>query len=300
MNDNASTTEASSHGPETISGMFEPQQLREIEREYRAITMTRFPVETQIANTLAYIRPAAAPRIAGLTAHTGHTENNPLKRATDTGILMYELFYNGFDSPQGRTVVDKLNGMHHHWSIRNDDYIFVLGTFVVIGSQMIDRYGWRQLTDAERQVTVDFFRELGTRMGISDIPETYEDFVDTFEDYQHREMRASEAGRRLMEVGWQTVLTNLPEGLRPLARPVLATLTEEPARSALGMTAPRGALRVVVNAALLSRGIVGRVQDPESQTPAFVPGGSYEVYPDGYDLDEVGVGDQHVYAPPVL
>ena len=34
----------------------------------------------------------------------------------------------------------------------------------------LDRYGWRKLTDAERLAAFHFYREVGKRMGIRDIP----------------------------------------------------------------------------------------------------------------------------------
>ena len=276
---------------EAPATLLDAARLHEVEEAYRDLTMVAFPFETKIANTLAYLRTSAAPRIANLVAHTGHAEHAPLKRATDTGLLMYELFYNGFDSPQGRAVVGKLRQMHHRWSIRDEDYVYVLGTFAVLGPQTIDRYGWRKLDDHERQVTVDFFRELGTRMGMVDIPETYDDFEDAFETYERTELRRTDNGQRLMEVGWDAAATNLPAPLRPLARSVVAALTDEPARTAMGLKAPTRAAQAAVRAAMLTRGIVGRVKDPESGTSSFTPGGAYEVYPDGYTIDDLGVGD---------
>lgn len=276
-------------GPATL---LSPERRREVEEAYRELTMVAFPFETKIANTLAYLRTSGAPRIANLVAHTGHTENAPLKRATDTGLLMYELFYNGFESPQGRAVVNKLRQMHQRWSIRNEDYVYVLGTFAVLVPQTIDRYGWRKLDERERQISVDFFREMGTRMGVSDIPETYDDFEDAFETYERNELRLTDNGQRLMQAGWGAAASNLPAPLRPLARSVVAALTDEPARAAMGLKAPNRAAQGAVRAAMLTRGIVGRVRDPESGTPSFIPGATYEVYPDGYAIDDLGVGDQ--------
>lgn len=272
--------------------LLDAERLREVEAIYRQLVMVAFPVETQIANTLAYLRTSAAPRIAGLTSHTGHAEHAATKRASDTALLMYELYYRGFDSPQGRVVVDKMRQMHHRWSIRNEDFVYVLGTFAVLGPQTIDRYGWRRLDEAERQATVDFFRELGTRMGVVDIPETPADFVEAFETYERTELRRTDNGMRLMAAAWGAASGNLPAPLRPLARAVIATLTDQPARAAMGLASPPRALQGVIKAALVGRGVIGRVKNPQSRTPRFNSGGKTDQYPDGYILDELGVGDQ--------
>lgn len=272
------------------AGLLSRSRLREVEAAYRDISLCAFPIEMRVAHTLAYLRTSAAPRIASLTAYTGHVEHAPLKRATDTGLLMYELFYNGFESPQGRAVVSKLKHMHQRWSIRNEDYLYVLGTFAVLGPQTINRYAWRKLTAEESQDAVDFFRELGTRMGVTEIPTTYPEFAHFFENYERRHLRATPAGHRIMEASWNAAASNLPRSLRPLARAAVSTLTDEPARSAMGLRAPHRLTQAVIKAAVKVRGRIGRVKDPRSAGPDFTPGGTYEVYPESYTIDDLGVG----------
>jgi hypothetical protein len=100
---------------------------------------------------LAFWRTFAIPSIAQLLDATGETTQRTARRTDDTGILMFELIDHGFDHPRGRTAVRRLNHLHRRYPISNDDYRYVLGTFIVIGLRWIDRHGWRPLHTVERQ-----------------------------------------------------------------------------------------------------------------------------------------------------
>ena len=46
---------------------------------------------------------------ARLLLDTGEISERPIKRGYDTGIIMYELIYHGFEHPRGRQMVAALN-----------------------------------------------------------------------------------------------------------------------------------------------------------------------------------------------
>ncbi|GES29204.1 hypothetical protein San01_16910 [Streptomyces angustmyceticus] len=51
-----------------------------------------------------------------------------------------------------------------------------LCTFVVMPKRWLDAYGWRRLSAHEEQAVAVCYRTLGRRMGITGLPQTYEDF----------------------------------------------------------------------------------------------------------------------------
>lgn len=263
------------------------------EATYRAIN-NAFPTETKLAHALAYLRTYASPRVSGLLAHTGHVQHSPTKRAVDTGLHFLELLHHGLDSPQGHQVIESMNRMHHHWKIRNEDNLWVLGTFAVLGPQVIDTYAWRTLTDAERQATVDWWREVGTRMGITDIPTTYPDFAATFRDYELTHLRCSDAGQQLLAASWPVAMTQLPAPLRPLGRHIIAALTDEPARAALALPAVPSLARAALRTALVTASLAAHQRNPHP-TLTFTPGASVGPYTRGYKIEELGVGEDHLH-----
>ncbi|WP_176819081.1 oxygenase MpaB family protein [Quadrisphaera sp. DSM 44207] len=277
-------------GGEALPRLLAPDHLARAEAVYQDLVTVRFGFEARLGHVLAYLRTYASPSIAGLLAHTGHVQHAPEKRATDTGLFVYELFVAGLDSPTGDQVVRRLAAMHSRWRIADDDYTWVLGTFAVLGTRVIERCARRRLTDDERQATVDWWREFGTRMGVVDVPATYAEFADAFDDYERRRLRRTEEGQALLAASWPALVAGLPAPARPLARQLVGVLTDEPARSALGLPRPDPATRAAVTTALRARALLQRGRGTGL---GFTPGAPIGPYRDGYTLDDLGVGDDH-------
>ncbi|WP_084556358.1 hypothetical protein [Couchioplanes caeruleus] len=112
---------------------------------YQATALYEFPFDTRMGLLLAFWRTFAVPSIAEVLAATGETIHRTDRRADDTGILMYTLIKYGLDHPYGRTATRRLNQIHRRFTISNDDYRYVLGTFLFAPARWIDQHGWRPL-----------------------------------------------------------------------------------------------------------------------------------------------------------
>jgi len=257
---------------------------------YRTSTMLEFPWETRFGLNLAFYRPLAVPRMAALLAHTGHIAHQPRKRAIDTGLLMYELIEHGFDHPRGREVVRGLNRMHHRWSIENEDYLYVLASFVVVPVRWIDEVGWRATTPTEREAAAVFYRDLGRRMNIEGIPASYAEFAGLFDDYERTHVAYSAEGAAQMVATQSVIDEQLPRRLRWLGHPAISALLDERLTRALGVRPASPVVRRLIHAALAARGFLVRRQPPR-ETPWFKPGRTIRgLYPEGYRLDQLGPG----------
>jgi hypothetical protein len=266
---------------------------REAHRIYRASTMLEFGWESRFALNLAFYRPFAVPRIAGLLAHTGQISHHPRKRAIDTGLWMYELIEHGFDHPRGREVVRALNRMHHRWSILNEDYLYVLASFIVVPTRWVDRFGWRQTTEVEREAAAVFYRELGRRMAITDLPETYDAFTAYFDAYESTHLAPSAAGAAQMAATQRLIDERLPRPLRFLGPSAVAALLDERLAHALSVQPAPAVVRLLVHGTLRARAAVVRRQAPRT-TGWFEPGRTIrDLYPDGYQLSELGPTSTH-------
>ena len=69
-----------------------------------------------------------------------------------------------------------MNRIHHHFDITNEDFLYVLSTFIYDPVRWNARFGWRKMIEKERLAAFYFWREVGRRMNIKNIPATYEEF----------------------------------------------------------------------------------------------------------------------------
>ena len=90
-----------------------------------------------------------------------------------------------------------MNRIHGRFEISNEDFLYVLSTFVFEPIRWNARFGWRPLIEAEKLATFDFWREVGRRMAIKDIPESYAEFERYNEEYERRHFRRTEQAERV-------------------------------------------------------------------------------------------------------
>lgn len=277
--------------PDRFDVMHQLQQMdprAQAHQIYRTSVMLEFPWEMRFGLNLAFYRPFAVPRIAAVIAGTGEMTHQPRKRAIDTGLWMYELIEHGFEDPRGREVVRGLNRMHRRLEIVNEDYLYVLASFVIVPTRWIEGHGWREITDVEREAAAAFYRELGRHMAITDLPEDYQGFAQFFDAYERAHVAHSTAGAAQMSATQAIIDEQLPRRLQRLGAPAISALLDDRLTSALGVRSGNPVLRQVVRAVLAARRVAVRRQPPRT-APWFEPGRRIRgLYPDGYQLDHLG------------
>ena len=138
---------------------------------------------------LALFRTYAVPSVGELLARTGEFTAHTQKRYDDTVLLLGATVDRGFDDPDSRTAIRRMNQMHRRYGIANDDMLYVLSTFVVTPLRWLDAFGWRPLHPHERQAAVAHYRALGRRMGIRDMPEDEAGFAALMDGVRGRAVR---------------------------------------------------------------------------------------------------------------
>src|SRR3954452_7190750 len=142
----------------------------------RLMTTFEFPWDMNQALSFALFRTYAVPSIGVLLFRTGEFTERTQKRHDDTVLILDAVLEHGPDSPEGRAAFRRMNRMHGAYPISDDDLRYVLATFVVTPIRWIDAYGWRRLTETERIAAANYWRTMGRRMAIRDIPETWQAF----------------------------------------------------------------------------------------------------------------------------
>jgi len=213
-----------------------------------------FPWDTTRALELALFRTFAVPSIAALLDSSGEFGRAAQKRYDDTDLILSTIVEAGYDSDEGKRAIRQMNRIHGRFAITNEDFLYVLSSFVFEPIRWNARFGWRPLIETEKLATFEFWREVGRRMAIEEIPERYEEFESFNEEYEGREFRPTEAARRVGSATRDMFLAWFPGLPRRLGAPAIHALMDERLLEAFSFSHPPKAVRATVEAALRARG----------------------------------------------
>jgi len=258
-----------------------------------------FPQDTEIALALAFFRTFAVPSIAAILDATRQFEVAGQKRYDDTTLLLGEFLEHGPESARGRAAIRRINRIHREHAIDNEDYLYVLTTFIFEPVRWNARYGWRPLTAGEKLASFHLWRRVGELMGIEDLPETYEAMEAFNLRFERERFRRTPASERLGKATLAIATRRLPAipGLRPLVRHAISSILDRPVREAMGFPEPHRAVAALVHALLGLRARVLRYLWPPRRAPFLVTRRKTPTYPDGYSIDTLGPWSER-FAPP--
>lgn len=194
----------------------------------------------------------------------------------------------GFDTDEGRTAVRRINQMHRSYDISNDDMRYVLCTFVVTPKRWLDDFGWRRLCCHERAAFAAYYRTLGARMGIKDVPETYEDFERTLDAYEDEHFGWDEGARRVSDATLALMASWYPAPLAPMVRGASLALLDDSLLKAFRYRRPGPVARGATRGALRMRARAVRLLPPRRKPHYARQNPEIKGYPDGYDIAGLG------------
>jgi hypothetical protein len=246
-----------------------------------------FPWDMTRALELALYRTYCVPSISALLDRTGEFYLRTQKRYDDTALIVAEMAKWGYDSERGREALRRMNRAHHRFDISNDDYLYVLSTFVYEPVRWMDRFGWRKMTENEKLASYYFWYEIGRRMGIRDIPESYEKFQQFASDYERDNFRFAETNQRIGTATRDLFASWVPRIFRLAVRCGIYALLDDALLASFGFPRPFAFVRKLVNGALKMRGRVVCIL-PARRTPNFFTDRRNRTYPCGYEIAELG------------
>lgn len=247
-----------------------------------------FPFDMTRSLEFALFRTFAVPSIAALLDRTGEFARRAQKRYDDTDLIMSQIYEYGYDSERGRLAIKRMNGLHKRFDISNEDFLYVLSAFIYEPVRWIEKFGWRPMTANEREALYQFWREVGRRMNIHDIPGSYQAFEKFNVAYEREQFRFTEAARRVGEATRDMLLAwFLPKSLWPLGNPFVYALMDDRLLEAFGFPKPSAVTRGLVKGALQMRSRLVRLL-PERKSPRLRSQMKHKTYPNGYRTEELG------------
>ncbi|MEK6274631.1 MAG: oxygenase MpaB family protein [Actinomycetota bacterium] len=248
--------------------MRESTHLREIRSldpiaDHRRIvyldTCFEFPWDTTRSLELALFRTFASPSIAALLDSTGEFGRAAQKRYDDTDLILSTIVEAGYDSEEGKQAIRQMNRIHGRFLISNEDFLYVLSSFVFEPIRWNARFGWRSLIETEKLATFEYWREVGRLMAIKEIPTSYADFECFNEEYERRNFRYTDEARRVGLATRDMFLAWFPGLPKRFGAPAIQALMDDALLEAFGFAKPPRAVRAAVENALRARARVTAV-----------------------------------------
>ncbi len=270
----------------------EIQQLDPVTDHQRIVYLTccyEFPFDTTRSLEFALFRTFCSPRISALLDRTGEFRNSAQKRYDDTDIIVSEMIEHGYDSERGGRALKRMNSIHGRFEIDNEDLLYVLSTFIFEPIRWNERYGWRPMCEQERLAMFHFWRQVGLRMGIEQIPDNYGAYDNFNRDYERRNFRFHAANQRTGEATRELFVSWFPRPLAPLVRSAVYAMLDAPLREAFGFPRAAWPMRILIPMALDLRSRVLRLWPPRKR-PRLRTLQVFRTYPSGYTIEELGPG----------
>ena len=249
-----------------------------------------FPFDTTRALEFALFRTFCVASISALLDRTGEFSKRSQKRYDDTDIIVSELVEWGYDSERGKRALRRLNQVRGCFAIANEDFLYVLSTFIFEPIRWNERFGWRLLCEQERLGYFYFWREVGRRMNIHDIPADYRVFERFNRDYERQHYRFTEANRRVGEATRELFVSWFPSFLAPVVRSTIYALLDDRLIESFGFPPSSRLMRWLVPGALRLRAGVVRLLPPLKK-PRLRTEMEHPTYPDGYVIEHLGPPD---------
>lgn len=246
-----------------------------------------FPFDTTRALEFALFRTFCVPSISALLDRTGEFSKRSQKRYDDTDIIVSELLEWGYDSERGKRALRRLNQVHGRFAIANEDFLYVLSTFIFEPIRWNERFGWRLLCEQERLGYFYFWREVGRRMNIRDIPADYRVFERFNMDYERQHYRFTEANRRVGGATRELFVSWFPSFLAPVVRSTIYALLDDRLIESFGFPQSSRLMRWLVPGALRLRAGFARWLPPLKK-PRLRTEMGHPTYPDGYMIEHLG------------
>ncbi|KAF9217856.1 hypothetical protein CPC16_003746 [Podila verticillata] len=285
------------------------------------IAVLEFPYLNTVALEFALFKTYAIPSISKILAATRQFSSSALKRADDTGLILAEMnqaysrkqlreILEGKTDPaedlndekRSQMATERLNWIHGHYPIKQEDYLFTLALFILEPGSWIDRFEWRPLSELERNAMLAVWTETGENMKIQNIPTTFQAVKEWAEAYEQEHMLYAHSNVAIANSTIELLLSRAPTAVHPFGRKVVSALLTPRLQKAFNMPAPSWAFVTVIKSILWLRGgfikyfmlprniPVIRTPPRANKEGRYVPlFNKYEpVYPNGYTIDELG------------
>ncbi len=236
---------------------------KDAERFAQSLSLFEEPQLMELALEVGFLKTFCSPTIARVLRKSGEMQRRALRRYDDTSLLIREFSEWSIDSERGERGIRRMNAIHAAYpDIQPDDMLFTLAVFVFEPLEWFDRWGYRSTTAKERNGQYHYWRRIGVRMGIKNIPDTIEGLAFWRARFEATRFAYSEDAKVIAEANMAMFLERAPRALRSFGRRCAIALMPERMRTSLGFESQPRWLGALLSAVLIARSVFVRLFMP--------------------------------------
>ncbi|KAI9837655.1 MAG: hypothetical protein M1837_002915 [Sclerophora amabilis] len=224
----------------TDDGKLHQMTLEDAQEIISIVSQREFPSGFEIALEFALFRTYGIPSISKLLCATGELSDSKSsgKRFADTSTLISEWLVNSIFSPRSCKAIARTAWLHGQYRIRPDDLLFTLSTFITEPPKFVERFEWRPMARCEVIAGFVLWKEIGSRLGVRDIPHTYQEISDWASEYEKKCMVPAESNARLSHHTMNLLLLHCPKFLVNISTEFASCLMDDRVRKAMSSYDP--------------------------------------------------------------
>lgn len=152
--------------------------------------------------TLGFIRQVADPDIAETIYNNGAGKifKSVYARGNEALQFFGNWYKNGPESEKGIQSIGLMNKIHEQFEITNEQYLYTLATAAVSADHYRKLVGLKENTQNEKIAFAKFWKEVGKKMNLRDIPQSYIEFDSYYEQYEKKHFKRSNLGLLCCEI----------------------------------------------------------------------------------------------------
>ncbi|MFF4028103.1 oxygenase MpaB family protein [Nocardia elegans] len=216
------------------------------------VTLHGHPPLVYALFTVAFLKQVAVPTMARTLYRrgTGDIVRSTIERNDDTIVFFGQLLDHGPDSETGRAWIDRLNQIHAHFPLRNQDSLYTLATLALDPHEITASLGASPFTSREREAHWMFWRAVAVRQHIEDVPATAAELREWSRRYELLEYEPSREGRAIAAALIEAFGERcLPRPLRPQAARIISVFCPPALREVHALPEPGPVITLAIRAA---------------------------------------------------
>jgi hypothetical protein len=182
----------------------------------------------------------AIPGISKVSVAAKEMVDRVGKRYADTTVLVGEFLVNDIDSERACIAMNRMNWIHSRYgsSIKMDQMVYTLCLLTCEALQWIDKYDWRQTTALEKHASWVFWYEVGRRMGLTEVPESFAACAVFIEDFETRNMAPSRDNEIIAKSVFALYASTFPAFITPVVHAVIIAFMDTRLSGAFKLPTP--------------------------------------------------------------